>query len=230
MREFKFHVKLLFFGTAITVMSAASGQKIGKITFEEKMLPSLPARNTAVVNFLNSFPELKGVPFHVAEWFYWTNFSRHSPRAFWDSVVAPLIQTYPQLKTDNSESLRKELQKSNRLPMFRPNQQLMKTAQAHSADISRLGKLSHSSSAGAPFEQRVFKVGIQKCAAENLAMGLPNPVFSLVLLYLDEGVQDLGHRKNLLNPYYVEMGIGISSFQKRYVMAVQDFACDQSGN
>jgi uncharacterized protein YkwD len=46
-------------------------------------------------------------------------------------------------------------------------------------------------------------------------------------LYVDEGVPDLGHRKTLLNPSFVEMGIGVGHYPENKVMVVQDFACDQ---
>jgi hypothetical protein len=190
--------------------------------------PALPPKNTEVLKFISSFPESKNLPAPVLEWYYWTNYSRLNPKAFWDSVVAPILNVYPQFNTSYAASLKRDLYRNQRLPMLKPNQTLIKLAQSHAADLSRGGNLSHSSTNGAPFQQRVFKGGITRCAAENLSLGIPNAVFSLVLLYLDEGIPDLGHRSNLLSPYYVEMGIGLSKTKNDYVLVVQDFACDQS--
>jgi hypothetical protein len=226
----RFHVKRIFLLTAILASFAAHSQKSSRVNIEIKELPRLPPRNYSVVEFLKKFPEVKSMSYETAEWFYWTNFSRQNPKAFWDSVVQPLLNTYPQFNTSYALSLRKALEKNNRLPMLKPNHVLGKVSQLHAVDLSKSGILSHSSSNGAAFEQRVFRSGIAKCAAENLSMGLPNPVFSLVLLYLDEGLPDLGHRNNLLNPYYEEMGIGISTSKQKYTIVVQDFACSQSAN
>ncbi len=68
---------------------------------------------------------------------------------------------------------------------------------------------------------------VKRCAGENISFGPDNAVLMLVLLYIDEGVPDLGHRKTLLNPSFVEMGIGVGAYPDNKVMVVQDFACDQ---
>ncbi len=105
----------------------------------------------------------------------------------------------------------------------------MKLSLAHAKDIAKNGlPPSHTSTKGIPFQQRVANAGIIKCAAENLSLGNPNPVLSLILLFLDEGVPDLGHRNTLLNPYYTEIGIGISKHNNSQVFVVQDFSCAQS--
>jgi hypothetical protein len=217
---------LIFFWSLLPF--ASIGQKSNRINIQVREFPALPPRNADVSRFVSSFPEIKNLGPTVAEWYYWTNYSRQSPKAFWDSVVAPILLIYPQFNTSYAASLKREFYKNHRLPMLKPNQILIRLAQSHANDLSRSGNLSHSSTNGTAFEQRVFKGGIAKCAAENLSLGILNPVFSLVLLYLDEGIPDLGHRNNLLSPYYVEMGIGLSKTKNNYSLVVQDFACEQS--
>jgi uncharacterized protein YkwD len=228
MRRYKFHVKHIFRFLAFLPL-ACLAQKSNKVSIQVRGFPALPPYNAEVHQFVSSFTETKNLGSTIGEWFYWTNYSRHSPKAFWDSVVAPILQVYPQFNTSYATSLKKELYKNKRLPMLKPNQTLIRLAQAHANDLSKAGNLSHTSTNGTAFEQRIFKGGIAKCAAENLSLGIPNSVFSLVLLYLDEGIPDLGHRNNLLSPYYVEMGIGLSKTRSNYALIVQDFACDQGG-
>ena len=74
----------------------------------------------------------------------------------------------------------------------------------------------------------MIKNEINRCAAENLSYGPANTVMALILLYIDEGLPDVGHRKNLLSPTYVEMGIGISNYSNNNVLVVQDLACSQN--
>jgi hypothetical protein len=212
----------------ILISAVAQAQKSNRINIQVREFPALPPKNSEILKFISSFPESRGLSATALEWFYWTNYSRQNPKAFWDSVVAPIIKIYPQFNTSYATSLKKDLYRNQKLPMLKPNQILGRLAQAHASDLARTGSLSHSSTNGVPFQQRVFKGGIARCAAENLSLGIPNTVFSLVLLYLDEGIPDLGHRSNLLSAYYVEMGIGLSKTKNDYTLIVQDFACDQS--
>jgi uncharacterized protein YkwD len=163
------------------------------------------------------------------DWYYWTNYSRMRPRAFWDSIVAPILKVYPALNTRYATSLKNDLYRIESLPAITANSALLRVAQSHANDLAKNspGQLSHNSTNGGVFEKRLFSSGIQKCAAENLSLGPFNVVFALVLLYIDEGLPNVGHRKNLLSPYYVEMGIGIAKTKGNASVVVQDFACDQ---
>jgi uncharacterized protein YkwD len=71
------------------------------------------------------------------------------------------------------------------------------------------------------------EIFIKRCASENLASGPPNMLFALVLLYLDIGVADTGHRKCLLTPSFTELGLGARSKTGETFYICQDFACYQ---
>jgi hypothetical protein len=219
-------VKPVFVLLIILIPFFSFSQISGSVRFEMREFPKLPQKNLLIEAFLSGFPELNTSG--LRDWFYWTNYSRHNPRVFWDSVVAPIILIYPQLNTTYAVSLKKTMYRVGSLPLVKPNKILNQLAARHALDIGAKGILSHSSSNGNSFQGRVFAGGISKCAAENLSVGLANPVFSLVLLFIDEGVADLGHRNNLLNPYYVEMGVGRTTTKKGQELVVQDFACNQS--
>lgn len=220
----------LLLALLLTLPVVSISQRTTTTVMTVKPLPPLPPKDPSLSAYVNSFAELKGLPASFQDWFYWTNYSRQRPKAFWDSVVVPILNTYPHMNTGYAASLKKELYQSKGYPLIKPNAQLLKAAQNHAFDLARNapGTISHSSTNGTPFEQRIFKAGIQKCAAENLSLGPLNPVLSLILLYIDEGLPGLGHRKNLMNPYYVEMGIGVAKTKGELSVVVQDFACDQS--
>lgn len=163
------------------------------------------------------------------EWFYWTNLSRQKPRFFFDSVVQPILKTYPELQSGYTTSLKNDLNKAGQLPLILPNKKLLAVAQYHANDLAKhKSSPSHNSTNGQTFQQRMIKNEINRCAAENISYGPLNTVMSLVLLFIDEGLQDLGHRKNLLSPTYIEMGIGIASYPNNLILVVQDFACSQA--
>lgn len=161
------------------------------------------------------------------EHFYWLNYSRTNPKLFWDSAIQPILDQFPNLKGNNAKSLKEDLLKSPPLTRLYLNKSLISIAQTQANDNLKQGRLSHTNSKGKRFDQRIREVGIKRCASENLVMGPSNTLFALILLYLDIEVPDLGHRKNLLNPQYAEIGLGVASKTGETIYIVQDFACTQ---
>ncbi len=228
-RFFKlFHVKLFTFFFILSI-NFASAQKIGTVSLNVKALPEFVKNDTSVINVLKPYKSLENSSV-AYDWFYWTNFARQHPKVFWEDVVSKILDIYPQLNTSYAKSLKRELFAVGSLPPIRYNPSLSTVATAHAVDLIKNKKstISHFSSNGDSFEKRVFASGIKSCAAENISSGSSNAVMALVFLFLDGGLEDLGHRKNLLNPYYVEMGIGVSQKPNNEVIVVQDFACDQT--
>ncbi len=125
---FKFHVKQIKHSLLILAILPflAISQK-ASINIEPREFPKLPSKKAEIVNFLESFPEIKNFPSNFLDWFYWTNYTRQNPKIFWDSVVAPLIQIYPQLNTKYAESLKKELYRNIKLPFLVTIQYLKNT-------------------------------------------------------------------------------------------------------
>lgn len=220
-----FHVKpflLLFFFVPLFLCA----QHMGMTKLQVKDLPPLPIKDQQVVDFLRQFmPALNPLE---KDWFYWTNYSRSNPKRFWDSVVAPILNVYPDFRNAYTNSLKIDLYKSQSLPFVKPNKDLVKTSQSLASSLAaKKAAPSHTTSSGITFEERMKSISIKRCAGENISFGPFNTVLMLVLLYIDEGVPDLGHRKALLNPMFTEMGIGAELYPDSKYLIVQDFACDQ---
>ncbi len=204
------------------------GQQMGITTLETRALPRMPIRDTAVERFLSESQGFNSLSSVQRDWFYWTNYSRKNPKRFWDSVVVPLMDVFPPLRNSYSASLKKDLFNTPSLPLLKPNAPLTKVADKHAKELAAKNvNPSHTSPSGATFQYRMEGIGIQFCAGENISYGLWEPILMLTLLYIDEGVPDLGHRKSLLTPTFVEMGIGVGAFPDKKVLIVQDFACAQ---
>ena len=163
------------------------------------------------------------------DFFYWINFSRQNPKRFWDTVVQPTLNAFPTLNSSYSESLKSDLYHQPTLPLLKLNNTLMQTASAHAADIcSHHAQPGHLSTDGRTFTDRIKAAGIKVCGGENISLGDVDPLLSLVLLYIDYGIPTLGHRKALLNPDYLETGIGVGIYgSDGTLFIVQDFACNQ---
>lgn len=222
-----FHVKrLIFVFLALPLISI--GQHMGSTTLELKTLPIHTMSDVALLNNINGYTESAALNATQKEWFYWTNYSRSDPRRFWDSIIQPLLKAYPNLKNSYSVSLKKELYSTPSLPLLKPNAKLAAAALSLAEALAeKKASPSHTSPSGATFDDRMKSISIQKCAGENISFGPPNTVLMLVLLYIDEGVPDLGHRKSLLNPSFVEMGIGVGNYPEGKKLVVQDFSCEQ---
>jgi Cysteine-rich secretory protein family len=164
------------------------------------------------------------------DFYYWVNYSRLKPKVFYDSVVVQVVQTFPQLKGKNFASLEIDMENANNLPLLSLSEALTNMASYHAKDItSNNASPSHNSTNGDNFGDRFKKFGLKNCGGENISYGSggTNPLFMLVLLYLDINVTDLGHRKALLNLSYINTGISIEKFSNGNSFLVEDFACNQ---
>jgi len=204
----------------------SKAQHVGQTRLEIRDLPATPVRAQNIDAFLKPFSA--GLNTFQQEWFYWTNYSRENPKRFWDSVVAPILNVYPSFRNSYTKTLKEDLYKASALPFVKPNNDLGKAAQVLATALSgKSSGPSHTAPNGQTFEDRMKAINIKKCAGENISFGAPNSLLMLVLLYVDEGVPDVGHRKTLLNPSFEEMGIGFAVYPDNRYMVVQDFACSQ---
>lgn len=219
------HIAIL----ALLFVPFAALSQMKSLVLEDKPIPKPTQIDTAVSNWDEAQAGFTSINKTSKDFYYWTNYSRINPKRFWDSVVQPIITAFPSLQSSYSESLKQDLYNQPKLPLFKLNAILLKTSQAHAQDIGlKQGKPGHTSTDGTTFTQRVEAAGIRNCAGENVSLGNVDPVLSLVLLYIDYGLPNLGHRKSLLNPNYTETGIGSSLYGNTgSQFIVQDFSCTQ---
>ncbi|GAA1195892.1 CAP domain-containing protein [Prauserella alba] len=82
---------------------------------------------------------------------------------------------------------------------------LDESAQAHSDDMSEQGRLSHESSDGTSFEDRVEAHGYDDPAAENLAMGVTS-----ARAVVDNWMAQDAHRDNITDCDVTSLGVGLN--------------------
>ena len=227
MKAVLFHVKpfLLY----LVLLPFFGSSQISIIWLKDKTVPLPTTVDSAVILWNSQQPGYSKLSEPVKEWYYWTNYARKNPELFWDSAAAPIIKAFPELLGKYSASLKEELYKRAPLPLFSLNPILIRTAQSHATDIAiSNSKPSHNSSNGDDFAFRMKMAGTIHCAAENISLGNHSILLSLVLLFLDIDLPALGHRKNLLNPSFSDLGIGVSVFKDSSLFSVQDFSCPQT--
>jgi Cysteine-rich secretory protein family len=160
------------------------------------------------------------------EMFYWVNYLRRYPARFFNQFVIPYTQQFPEVSGLNVQSLKTTLLQAKKLPFVSPSAILNQTATSHARDlILHQSPLEHHSTNGNTFEQRMRAAGVNTCSAQNLILGSEDPLESIILLLIDNGVPGLGHRANLLNKSLVYMGTSVLIYNDNWVIMVQDFSC-----
>lgn len=203
-------------------------QQFSMIELEEKKIPEPKALDSIVDQWNRSQPGFQSLTTEAKQLLYWTNYARRSPEKFWDSTVVPVLKLFKTLNTPESASLQKDLFRVGSLPMFILNPKLVKTAQLHASDIgTKKTPPSHTSTNGTDFSTRMKLAGIRYCANENISLSSQSVLLSVILLYLDIGLPEMGHRKTLLDPNLKETGVGSSRYGEDGFFLVQDFACPQ---
>lgn len=199
----------------------------GSIVLQDKPFVFNETKDTSIWNKLGSNPSFKSLSAAEQDFFYWTNLFRKNPAVFNNKVIKEFLKQFPEAVSASSRSLQVELSKvKTELPLLTPDFGLNKMATEHANDLKkRNAVLSHQSAAGKNFVQRIKEAGNYRCGAENLFWGSPSPLEALVLLLIDEGVKDKGHRRNLFDPSFTLMGISTLSISPKKALVVQEFGC-----
>jgi hypothetical protein len=220
-----FHVKHILFILLVLFTVSAQGQ--GTISLEDKSFTYDQKRNGKVDDFLSGYdPLLKSLSQNERDVYYWVNVLRADPRSFLNNYVLPFLNQFPEAKGSSSSSLIADLKAQSELPLMAPKDNLLKASRLHAVDLSKQNRISHNSSDGRSFRQRMESAGITTCAGENILEGKSDALKAVILLLIDEGVPDKGHRKSLLNARFNLMGCSFVSKKdgESYVL-VQVFSC-----
>ncbi|MBV9986881.1 MAG: CAP domain-containing protein [Chitinophagaceae bacterium] len=212
----------------ILIIPFLAHSQMASIELVVKPVPLPVTLDTAVIRFNESQTGYNNLSDASKEFYYYINYGRSNPQKFWDSIVKPILRAFPNLKGPEAESLYSDMIRSGSLSMLALNPSLIRTAQLHARDIGgKHAPPSHTSTDGTDFSSRMRNIGIKTCANENIAISSQSTILSVLLLYLDIGLPDKGHRKSLLDGRLKETGIGSAPYGKDQTFFVQDLSCTQ---
>jgi uncharacterized protein YkwD len=199
----------------------------GSMVLEEKPFTLNLTRNIAIDSFLTQSTFLKSFSSEEQAVFYWVNLLRIDPSGFKNQVIFPFLSTFPEANTNYAKSLLQDLDKQLPLQLIEPSSFLGKETSEHAKDLALKQKaISHSSSDGRSFQQRMNDAHLSKCAGENILEGKKDALKAIIMLLIDQGVPDKGHRKALLNPDFNLMACTITPKKNsENFIHVQLFSC-----
>lgn len=220
-----FHVKhfSVWIGVLLA-MAKAYGQ--GTLVLEQQEFVVSRTRDAGIVGELSGYSALQKLDSTERDTFYWINLLRKDPPDFSRKYLSPFVEQFSGIDISYIRSLQKTLAETGPLPLLVPAPVVQAEAERHARDLAQnLRRLSHSSSDGRTFSQRMAYAGIRGCGRENVFEGEDDALVALLLLLIDSGVPSLGHRDALLNPTLNIMGVAAEPSSDGRVYLVQLFSC-----
>lgn len=148
---------------------------------------------------------------------YYTNLLRSNPKKFSITYLKNYLDTVSKsYHSKNVRSLQRDLKKTPALPLLKFNKTLHDFAIQHATTTGKKGKVGHRSVKGKSYNNRIKPLFENfEYVGENIHYGSVDPLTIVIELLIDEGVPDLGHRKNLLDPSFNAAGVALK-FHKKY--------------
>lgn len=199
------YINILLFIFAFIIQQTAFSQKAWDKTVLEKA-------NTA-----------KGIAYLTEEEeaiIFYSNLLRLDPVLFKNTYVKHYIDSTGS-NSKFVKSLLKTLESTKSMQALTPSKSLYTIAKDHAIDFGKQGKTGHGN-----FKKR-FQKYFNNCectVGENCYYGRAKPLDIVIGLLIDEGINDLSHRKNLLNPEYKNIGVYIGPHKVFKKSCVADFS------
>lgn len=116
--------------------------------------------------------------------------------------------------------------RSKPLPEMKLSPGLSRAAREHARELGKAGTMDHSGKDGSsPFERMRRYGQMDGLSGENIGTAMHGRAeFAVIDLFVDDGVQGRGHRKNLLTPRYKVVGVGCAPHKAYGTICVMDFA------
>lgn len=153
------------------------------------------------------------------------NAARSNPQDFISTYVRPYLKANNLENNAYAKSLIADLSKTKSMDPFNLSQALTKTATDHAKDMGFSGATGHNSTDGTSFDTRLRKnAKAAGLIGENCDYGDEAALDIVMHLLIDDGVESVGHRKNILEPNFKFIGIGIEKHKTYNTNCVMDFA------
>jgi len=152
------------------------------------------------------------------------NLVRMNPQLFNETYVATYYELNRIGESETAKSLVSDLNDLQKGWLLYPNETLCKAAKFHADDNGKKGLRGHTSSDGTSFADRVRGFGFGGYIAENIDYKRTEPLYILMSLLIDRGVESKGHRRNILSVRYNRIGVAVGFHKTWDSFTVLDYA------
>jgi hypothetical protein len=187
----------------------------------------LPAQGSAwdswdaeVVRSLNTASETPYLNEEEKKVILFMNMARFDGPLFSSTFLEAYLQNNQVERTGFVRSLVRDLKKVSALPLLYPEEDLTAVAQGHATKSGKSGHVGHKDFnkrfkplMGNPYQQ----------VGENCSYGYAEAIEIVITLLIDEGVEDKGHRENILKEGFNSVGVAIRPHKRYRVNCVTDF-------
>lgn len=148
------------------------------------------------------------------------NMARYDGQLFSDTFLKAYIQENRLENNTFIRSLRRDLKKVQQLKALMPEQDLTAVAQEHARLMGEKGKTGHDG-----FKKRFEPLlgNPYVHVGENCSYGYERAIDIVLSLLIDDGIKDVGHRKNILAADFNAVGVAIRPHSNYRVNCVMDF-------
>lgn len=148
------------------------------------------------------------------------NLARLDGPLFAETILDEYVEANGTAKNSFLRSLYRDLRKTEKLPLLYPEKDLTSIAQGHATLSGKTGHVGHKN-----FNKRFepFMGNPYTNVAENASYGHARAIDIVLTLLIDDGVRNLGHRVNTLNPEFNSVGVAIREHSRFRFNCVIDF-------
>jgi uncharacterized protein YkwD len=151
------------------------------------------------------------------------NLARQNGPLFARTFLDAYVEENQVERTSYLRSLYRDLGKTSGLVPLQVKEDLTAVAQGHAQRSGETGHVGHRD-----MKKRFSHLRGNPYVAwgENCSYGYYEAIRIVLTLLIDEGVEGVGHRKNILNPDFNSVGVAIRPHKKYGVNTVMDFGQD----
>ena len=154
------------------------------------------------------------------------NLARHDGSLFAETFLQSYLEENKSESTKYVKSLIRDLKKTSDLPPLLPEKDLTAVAQGHAKKTGASGRVGHQD-----FKKRFDPLmgNPYSHVGENCSYGFEKAIDIVMSLLIDEGIADVGHRKNILSDQFNSVGVAIRPHKSYRVNCVIDFGRQMRG-
>jgi uncharacterized protein YkwD len=148
------------------------------------------------------------------------NMARSNGALFAETFVKTFVEENQVENSSYLRSLYQDLKSISGLPALIPEEDLTAVAQGHATRSGETGQVGHKDmdKRFAPLRGNPYDAW-----GENCSYGFEDAISIVITLLIDEGIKEMGHRRNILNQSYNSVGVAIRPHRSYRVNCVIDF-------